>query len=69
MIVLLIYIVGCVLGYFVFKYKSKKESGEWLRGDRKIGLFFSIFSWFTVAASLIELAIRQSENDDKPAKW
>lgn len=69
MIVLGIYLLGYIFGYVLFKYNHRRDYGEWTKGSRKIALFSSIFSWFTVIIQIIEFALSSTGEDNKPAKW
>ena len=69
-IVLIIYLVGCVVSYQTFKYTKINVSyyKGWTKGDRVFGLLISTGSWLSVCSigfiNLLELM-----DNKEPAKW
>lgn len=45
---IIIYLVGCVLAYVMYKRDMVKANGEWTKGDRTYGILLSLFSWICV---------------------
>jgi hypothetical protein len=66
-IIIIAYLIGSVLSYFIFRTKMKQSFGLWTIGDRKWGLFFSLFSYVSILAFYISGAFK--EEDNRPAKW
>ena len=75
-IIILIYLLGCVCSYKLFKYQQFKVSPtrEWTIKDRNAGIFFASLSWVSsisigVFVALDEIYDRNKEDLDKPASW
>lgn len=69
MLYLIIYLIGCIISYPLFKYIVLQGSElRWTRGDRAMALISSLLSWLSVVASLASL-LASSTDSDKPAKW
>lgn len=70
MLTLLIYLIGSLLFYILFRKEVKAKFGEWLIHDRAVALFLSIFSWIGIIMFLlIKSFVIFIENSDKDAKW
>lgn len=61
----IVYLVGYILSYLVFRYN---ERNCWTIGLRTEALFFSFFSWLIVFISLI-LYILEAYKSKRPATW
>jgi len=70
-IVLVIYLSGCVFGYKYTKHNLLSPPTPiktWKVSDRNFSIGLSLGSWLTVAAmGIVDLI--QSLNNDTPAKW
>lgn len=68
-LIILAYLIGCVLGYLVYK-RTLKYYGTYTIKDRKRAIALSIFSWITVFTGIsIIFWDWLSEENDTPAKW
>jgi len=67
-IILFIYLVGCVVAYLFCKRIVVKEIGKWTKGNRAFVIFAATFSWLTFASALI-VEYLESFDSNKPAKW
>ena len=75
LLIILIYLVGCILTYLLFRYDWKKTfNNRWTIGDRRFALTISIGSWIGVVVGLSiiipKFIMRNYKVDsNKPAKW
>jgi uncharacterized membrane protein len=65
---ILVYLIGCVIGYIMFRADFKKSVGVWTVGDRFAGIVLSILSWITVIVGIL-IIWEDSFDTNKPAKW
>ena len=75
-IIILIYLLGCVCSYKLFKYQLTKDFPymEWTIKDRNVCILFASLSWVSfisigVFVALDEIYDRNKEDLDKPASW
>lgn len=66
-IILAVYLIGCICAYLLFRNKVRKNTGNWTIRDRSAGLLFSLFSWIGIFSIIIIKII--SYDNDTPAKW
>lgn len=62
MTALLIYLIGCVVAYLMYKYLVKEK------GLFDLTLYTALFSWVGVFAIIIVI-MTESNWGDRPAKW
>jgi len=69
-LVLAIYLIGCVCGYKYTKFNlmNNNYDREWTKGDRTFSRLLSSGSWFTVATMGIVHGVKSIRNDEK-AEW
>ena len=65
-IIIIAYLIGSVLSYVFYRYRTKKLFNSWNVLDRKFGLFISLFSYVGVFAVFMSDVF---DEDNKPAKW
>lgn len=70
MIVIVIYLLGCVVSYLLLKKDFNKEFGkdDWTVSDRGFAISISLLSWVGALAAIIHMAMNSS-SFDKKAKW
>lgn len=68
MIVLIIWLIGYIFSYFLWRYGARKYDGIYTKGDRTKSLFTSVFSWIKVLLVIIMIIIASSD-DKEEAKW
>ena len=66
-IIILIYLVGYALSYYMMERKILKEY-NYTRGDLKLNLMFSLLSWASVIAVVIKTFLDMVIEDDKIIK-
>jgi hypothetical protein len=69
LLIILVYVLGCVVAYFLQRRSWLNGGCPWTIGKRNMTLFFSLFSWISVAAGLIIALADGAVNDNKPVKW
>lgn len=71
LIIIFIYLIGCVLAYIYLKYNSthNPEDKNWTKVDRALALGLSLFSWITVVANAIVHYTDVAKNRKDPASW
>ena len=67
MIIIIIYLIGCVLNYILLRKYIKMDDFIYTISDRFMNLLQSLMSWAGVIASLLCLFCTYENN--KPAKW
>ena len=69
-IFLIVYLIGYVVHYYLFRYYSKKTYKylEWEWSDVLINIFISLGSWVSVITTLI-VCSKITINNTKPPKW
>lgn len=68
MILLIVYLVGVIISYLLFRYDFRKTFNNWTIGDRNLIIFLSVIgSWAAVIAGIASLLSNISNK--KPAKW
>ena len=75
-IIILIYLLGCVCSYKLFKYQLTKDFPykEWSVKDRNVGILFASLSWLSfisigIFVALDEIYDRNKQDLDKSASW
>ena len=66
-IIILVYIVGYALSYYLLMKSILKEF-DYTRGDMKLNLVFSLLSWGSVIAVVIQTLLEMAIEDDKIIK-
>lgn len=71
MICFLIYVIGYILAYILFKKEWVDSFDEWLVEDRRFALFISLASWVTAMIAIVILLCKyfNKKSGSKPAKW
>jgi NhaP-type Na+/H+ or K+/H+ antiporter len=68
LIILAIYLLGCVCSYKYGKYLTLIRSGKWTQKDRAVVLTLSVLSWITVAAEGCAHVVI-TYNPNEKAEW
>lgn len=69
LLIIAIYLVGCILGYLSMRKIFKIMFEEWTIGNRIFVLSISLSSWVAVFVAFVVYVICVLENYNKPAKW
>ncbi len=59
---IIIYFIGLIVCYFLFRDSFRDKDDSW--DDVRIGIIFSLLSWFGVLILIISLSL-----PGKPPKW
>lgn len=70
-LIVILYLAGCVTSYKYTKFTKIKYKAphEWTKGDRKLTITLSTFSWLTVIANSINHIVQEAKNDNQKAEW
>ena len=70
---LIVYIVGCVVSYLLYREIQRSDGAVWTVRERLVGLWLSCFSWLLPAVTIIGVAAliiyEELKDLDRPAKW
>ena len=72
MILIIIYLIGCVIFYISIRITCKIRNEEWTKGNRLQGLLVSLFSWgsvFILCVMLLLSHMLANYNSDDKANW
>lgn len=71
-IILVLYLAGCVGAYTLGKNNITEETGQWTVGNQHFMLGFSTLSWFAMGTVAMENFTYHTQHDaqnQKPASW
>ncbi len=49
-LIILAYLLGCIISFFLAKYLCKKIVKKWAKTDKQFFAIISVFSWYSVVA-------------------
>ena len=73
-LIVILYVIGYVFGYSIFKKSVGSDSYDWTLSDRLWGLVAASLSWLAVLIGFIVLFLQKHENKidrffNKKASW
>jgi len=71
---IILYLIGCILSYLLYRDDWTYTFNEWTVGDRRRAIAVSIFSWLTVIIGLSyyvdnHCKFNFRKDNNKPSKW
>ena len=71
-LIIAVYLIGCVVVYFIGRLSWHFSGKAWTKGSRTIVLKAYLWSWITAIilfCAAVFYAVSGDEKDDRPAKW